>query len=233
LSNAYVYSAQDNLETMLDADNYNNYQRDFINKAINSVPGRKKTVLDFGAGIGTYADMVRTKKQPIDCVEPTAAQAKILKTKGYKVYKDIKDIKSKYDVIYALNVLEHIEDDQSILAALGGVVSDKGKIVIFVPAFRLIWTGLDDKAEHYRRYRINDMKRLAKATGLKIESVKYCDPVGFFGALVYKLIGGSGTLTPRSVFIFDRFFFPVSKFVEPIFRKILGKNVLVIFVKAP
>lgn len=226
----YAYSAQDNLETMLDADNYNAFQRNFIVKEIKSLKGKKK-VLDFGAGIGTYADMVRTAKQPVDCVEPDKSHTVELKKKGYKVYKDISDVKEKYDVIYSLNVLEHIEDDTSALKELGKHVSDRGSIVIFVPAFPLIFTKLDVKAEHFRRYKIKDFYELEKATGLKLKSIKYCDPVGFFGALVYKFIGGNGTLTPRSVYIFDKFLFPISIFIEPAFRKILGKNILAVFVK--
>lgn len=231
VSKAYAYSAQDNLEVMLDAANYNNFQRDFIRHEIKAVKGINKRVLDFGAGIGTYADMIRTKKQPIDCVEPTAAQAKILKQKGYKVYKDISDVKTKYDVVYALNVLEHIENDAEALAAIKAKLSDRGRIVIFVPAFQLIFTKLDVKAEHYRRYRIGDMRRLAREAGLELERVTYCDPVGFFSALAYRIFGGSGNLQPRSVHFFDSVLFPISMFLEPIFRKVLGKNVLAVFVQ--
>lgn len=229
MSRAYAYSAQDNLETMLDAVNYNNFQRDFINREIQAVKGTHKKVLDFGAGIGTYADMVGVDGQSIDCVEPTAAQAKILKQKGYKVYKDIRDVKTKYDIIYALNVLEHIEDDAAILSQIRDCLSHRGSIVIFVPAFQLIFSGLDIKAEHYRRYRIRDMKRLARSTGLELTDVKYVDPVGFFGALIYRIIGANGNLNPKSVHFFDRVLFPVSKFIEPAFRKLLGKNVLAVF----
>lgn len=231
MSKAYVYSAQDNLETMLDAVNYNRFQRDFIQAEIRAVKKKPAKVLDFGAGIGTYSDMVRTKKQPIDCVELDPNHAKILKQKGYKVFKDIKDVKHKYDLIFTLNVLEHIKDDTKALKSLANAVADNGEILVFVPAFMLIFSGLDVKAEHYRRYKISDMKRLASKAGLKIKSIKYVDPVGFFGALFYKIIGGSGTLTPRSVHIFDRYLFPISIFVEPLFRRLLGKNVLVVFVK--
>lgn len=229
MSKTYVYSAQDNLETMQDAVNYNRYQHDFIYKEIQRV--HAGSILDFGAGIGTYADMLQPDGLTIDCVELDPNHVAILQDKGYKVYTDIRTVPTKYDIIYSLNVLEHIEDDTAILQSLADTVSDKGEIVIFVPAFKLIWTGLDDKAEHLRRYRISDMKRLAKATGLEIKSIKYCDPAGFFGALVYRMIGGNGTLTPGSVKFFDRVAFPIGVALETVFKKILGKNVLVVFTK--
>lgn len=229
MNRTYAYSAQDNLETMADAVNYNRYQRDFILAEIHRLGAKK--VLDFGAGIGTYTDLVSAKGHSVECVELDPDQSKILKNKGYKVYSDIRNSKTKYDVIFSLNVLEHIKDDAAALTSLKNALADTGAIVVFVPAFQLVFSNLDVKAEHYRRYRIKDMRRLADKTNLKIRSIKYCDPVGFFGALFYRLTGASGKLTRGSVLFFDKILFPISVFVEPLFRKILGKNILVIFEK--
>lgn len=228
MAKTYAYSAQDNLETMLDAVNYNRFQRDFIYKEVQKIPKKTKRVLDFGAGIGTYADMVQDLGQKVDCAELDKNHIKILKKKGYEVYPELSKAKQKYDVIYSLNVLEHIEDDEAALATIKSALAKTGRVVIFVPAFRSIWTGLDDKAEHLRRYRIGDFKKLCQATGLEIENIKYCDQVGFAGAVVYKLIGGSGTLTPRSVHIFDTYLFPINKILEPLFGKLFGKNILAV-----
>jgi len=232
LSNkTYIYTGQENLEVMQGAVNYNRYQHDFIQKEIDKIDKSRKKVLDFGAGIGTYADTFKDASLIIDCVEPDPKQAKILKQKGYKVYKDIKEVKTKYDVIYSLNVLEHIKDDGEVLAGIKPCLSSKGVIVVYVPAFMVIFTKLDILVEHFRRYRIKDMRRLAQKSNLKLKSVKYCDPVGFTAALTYRVIGGSGNLNPRSIGVFDKFLFPISVFVEPLTKKLFGKNILAIFSK--
>ncbi|HUD06365.1 MAG TPA: class I SAM-dependent methyltransferase [Candidatus Saccharimonadales bacterium] len=231
MAKEYFYTAQDNLETMKDAVNYNRYQRDFIQREISKLKNKKVKILDFGAGIGTYADMLRELGHKIDCVEKGKVQAKILRQKKYKTHEDIKHVKTKYDVIYSLNVLEHIKDDKKILASLKDCLSKEGVIIIYVPAFMSIFSNLDVKAEHFRRYRIKDLKKLANQTNLELKRIKYCDPVGFMLAIVYRIIGGSGNLNPKTIGIFDKYLFPVSALSERIFKKMFGKNVLGVFAR--
>jgi SAM-dependent methyltransferase len=229
LSKQYAYTGQENLEAMKEAVNYNRYQYNFINCQIRKLKKRPKRILDFGAGIGTYADMFKDSGIIVDCVEPTPSQAKILKRKGYNVYKDIKDVNGRYDLVYVLNVLEHIKDDGKALDSLKTCLNDGGIIVVYVPAFSIIFTKLDIIAGHYRRYRIKEVKSLANNHGLFLTEVKYCDPIGFVLAIIYRIIGGSGELNTRSIYIFDKFLFPISVFLEHIFNKIFGKNILAIF----
>jgi SAM-dependent methyltransferase len=232
LAKQYAYTGQDNLEVMQDAVNYNRYQLDFLMKEINKLKkGQNVRILDVGAGIGTYADMLKGESVHVDCVEPDVKQAEVLVQKGYKVYKDINDIKEPYDVIYALNVLEHIKDDAALLADMKNHVAKDGRIIIYVPAFMVLFSKLDVLVEHFRRYRIKDVKQLARKTGLTISSVKYCDPIGFMSALAYRAVGGSGNLSHASVWIFDRILFPISKVLEFFTQKLFGKNVLVIYTK--
>ena len=226
----YQYNAQDNLERMQEAVNYNRYQRDFIVREISKIKKDKKKILDFGAGMGTYADMLKDKDWQVDCVEIDPREIKVLRAKGYKVYDGIKQVKTKYDVIYSLNVLEHIENDAKALAELKACLSDEGVIVIYVPAFSMIFSQLDVLADHFRRYRAKDLQNLAAKTGLKI-TVQYCDPVGFMGALAYRCLRRSGELKPSSIHIFDRYLFPVSMFLEPLTKNVFGKNALGVFSK--
>lgn len=231
MSKSYTYTAQDNLEVMKDAVNYNSYQCDFIEKEIKKFNNKSVKILDFGAGLGTFAEVLRARGYKIDCVEKDKNQAKVLTASGYKVYSDISKVKTKYDIIYSLNVLEHIKDDSKALTSLRTCLSKNGRIVIFVPAFMVIFTKLDVKAEHYRRYKIKQIKELADNSSLNISDVKYCDPVGFILALIYRIIGGDGNLNYKTIGLFDKYLFPLSVSLEPIFKKVMGKNVLAIFYK--
>src|SRR5258708_12830789 len=140
LDTKFVYTGQSILENVQGAVRYNRYQYDFIDGEIEGLKKKKGIkVVDFGAGIGTHTDMFKDDTRlAIDCVEPDSQQARILKQKGYVVYKDIQDVKQRYDVIYALNVFEHIKDDAGVLAQIKSLVADGGIIVIYVPAFMLI-----------------------------------------------------------------------------------------------
>ena len=216
---------------MQSAVNYNRYLYNLVKNEKDSLNKKKTRVLDFGAGIGTYADILKEQGIQVDCVEIDPNGVKVLKEKGYTVYKNVKEIKEKYDIVYSFNVLEHVEDDVSLLGDMKNAVTDKGSIIIYVPAFNIIFTKLDVLVEHLRRYRKSDMRELGVKNDISIKSLGYCDPVGFILALMYRFIGGNGNLNPKTIWIFDRILFPVSIALEHITKYFFGKNVLAIYKK--
>jgi len=227
----YLYTGQTNLEVMQSAVNYNKYLHDLVKREIRTTTKKNVKVLDFGAGIGTYADILKDRGIKVDCVEVDPNGVSVLKKKGYKVYSSAKEIKRKYDIVYSFNVLEHVEDDTALLREMKEVIKDDGSIIIYVPAFNSILTQLDVLVEHLRRYRSSDMTYLAIRSKLKIKRLQYCDPIGFILAYIYKLIGGSGNLNPKTIWIFDRILFPFSRALELVTRKLFGKNILVVYKK--
>ncbi len=229
-STNFVYTGQETLETLVEAKKYNNYLCNIIAREADKLKVKDIKILDFGAGVGTYTDLLSEKYQyRADCVEIDRKQASILRKKGYRVYDDISEVKTKYDIIFTLNVLEHIEDDEKAIADLKNCLSSQGVLVVYVPASKLLFSNLDREVQHFRRYRIKSLVDLAVKEKLITKEIKYCDPLGFFAALAYRICNGSGTLNPRSVRFYDKYLFPVSSFIEPVSKKAFGKNVLGIF----
>jgi len=58
----------------------------------------------------------------------------------------------KYDIIIAIDVLEHINDQELFLAGLKNLTKPNTLIIITVPAFSWLWSPHDDYLNHYRRY---------------------------------------------------------------------------------
>lgn len=226
----FKYTGGENLEAMTEAKNYNDYLISIIKSVIRNINRKKLKVLDFGAGSGTYADMLKKCDAEIDCLEPDLLLQKKLKKKGFRVYNDIAELKQNtYDVIYSLNVFEHIEKDVVIIQILKNTLKKRGRIIIYVPAFQILYSAMDKRVGHYRRYKKNRLAVMADAAGLEIETLKYCDPLGFGVALLYKLIGNKdGVLSTKSVKFYDRFVFPASKLIEPVTSRFVGKNALLI-----
>ena len=136
---------------------------------------------------------------------------------------------SSVDFIYTLNVLEHIEDDLKALNEWRGLLKKDGKILIYVPAFQVLYSSMDKKVGHYRRYRKKDLINKLNLAGYKILKVQYVDIVGFFASLLYKFTNdGSGDLNPKTIEIYDRIIFPVSRVLDLIFGRWVGKNIYVI-----
>lgn len=224
----FAYTGCDNLEVMAEAVNYNRFLVDCVERHVSSPSVR---VLDFGAGAGTYADMLGERGITPDCLEPDPDLQRVLRSKGYTVV-DLETVTSdaeKYDVIYTLNVLEHIKNDQEASDQLASLLRPGGRLVVYVPALEVLFTSMDVKVEHYRRYRRKQLDRILRNAGLEIVESRYCDPVGFFATLAYKVAGRSdGTINPAALKLYDRAIFPLSKALQAVTGKLFGKNVLVV-----
>lgn len=224
--NEFIYTGGEVLESMAEAVNYNKYLTDIINSHVKS---KSAKILDFGAGSGTYADILSQNGLIIDCMEPDRKQQKQLLKKGYHVFKDIDDIKpGTYDVIYSLNVFEHIENDIDEFEKVSKLLKKRGIVIVYVPAFNILFTNMDVLVEHYRRYRLKRLSSMAKKARLKIVELQYNEPIGFFAALTYRIIKGDGRLKPKQVRLYDKLIFPTSRSLQPITKKLFGKNAILI-----
>jgi SAM-dependent methyltransferase len=57
-----------------------------------------------------------------------------------------------FDLIAALDVLEHLDDDEAALRALAAQLRSGGMLLVTVPAFPFLWSKHDDEHHHRRRY---------------------------------------------------------------------------------
>jgi SAM-dependent methyltransferase len=189
-----------------------------------------KSVMDFGAGIGTLSQIFfsKTGVKP-DGVELDLSQREILISRGFNCYPSIEDTDGLYDLIFTSNVLEHIEDDKKTLLQLRSKLTETGLLLIYVPAFESIWTNMDDKVGHYRRYKIKDLTSKLHETGYKILKIHYCDSLGFLLSLLFKFVGNkNGAPSSFSLTIYDNLLLPISNFLDVFFSKYFGKNIFVV-----
>lgn len=220
----FSYTGTKSLEILQEAKNYNQFLEDELVQFVKP----EKQVVDFGAGIGEFAQRVRGRGVDIVCVElDVELQAHLQKNK-FITYSSINDIQP-VSRVYSLNVLEHIEDDVSALKNIHSKLRDRGKLFLYVPAFMCLYTDFDKHVGHYRRYRRGEIMDKLKLAGFQIERSEYVDSVGFFCWFVMgRLPSDKTTINPLMVKIFDRFLFPLSRVADCLLNKLFGKNLLVI-----
>jgi SAM-dependent methyltransferase len=220
-----VYSGVDNLGLMAEAVNYNQY---LIN-LIKAYAGSTKTLVDFGAGTGTFARSMSEQGYQVVCIEPDASMRSSLMAQQFTTYSDITQLSgATLDFIYTLNVLEHIEDDSEAMDQLFAALRPGGRLLVYVPAFGILYTSMDRKVGHYRRYRRRSLVRALHAAGFEIDQARYVDSLGFFAALLYRWLGNErGDLNRSALCFYDRAAFPVSRALDKIFSRLFGKNLLV------
>lgn len=168
------------------------------------------------------------------CIEPDLSQREDLIEAGFKVLPDIDSLPDEsLPFVFSLNVFEHIEDDQRAIEQIYQKLAPSGALLLYVPAFHCLWSSLDDKVRHYRRYTKETLRTLVRPK-FSIEKLQYADSLGFIAALTFRLLRKDATsLTAQSIAWYDKWIFPLSRVLDILFHRFFGKNVFVVCRKIP
>jgi SAM-dependent methyltransferase len=223
------YTGRDNLEVMQEAVNYNAW----LCSLVTSRAGTTASLLDFGAGSGTFANAFAAYGYRVCCVEPDEVLRQRLAAAGLAALSSAEQLAdNSCDFIYSFNVLEHIADDAAAIQRLASALKSGGTLLIYVPAFQWLFSEMDRKVGHVRRYRRAGLKRLIEAGGLRVVSTRYADCLGFLATVAYKILGPrDGSINPRSVRLYDRWMFPLSRRLDRFAGFSVGKNLVAVAIK--
>jgi SAM-dependent methyltransferase len=158
--------------------------------------GKPFRFYDAGAGFGQYSYFIlkKFKKAKIHAIDLKTnymdSFVDYAKKNGWQNFKaqqaDLVDYipKKNYDLIIAIDILEHIEDDEQVLQNFRNVLNKNGKLIISSPS------NFDESAkftaEHVRPgYSKEDICSKLKRAGFKIISFEYS--YGKFGQIYWKL----------------------------------------------
>lgn len=219
-----AYTGVQNLEAMEEAHNYYAFLTDLVEQG----GGAARSALDFGAGTGTMARALTARGWSVGCVEPDP-DLRAGALQSFATFASLADVPTaSVAYLYTLNVLEHVADDAACLAEIRRVLAPGGRLLVYVPAFHVLWTAMDDRVGHVRRYRRRELVERVRAAGLTIDASAYADCLGFGAALAWRVVGTrDGLITPASVRHYDRFLFPASRALDAVTGRRVGKNVYV------
>jgi SAM-dependent methyltransferase len=193
--------------------------------------GEPRTILEFGAGRGEFID--RFLNHPLlktMAVEIDEGYVSLLSGR-HATYRTLEEVPGNVDFIFTVDVLEHIEDDERILRLLHRTLGHGGMLLVYVPARPELYSAFDTSIGHFRRYRLGELRRKAVGAGFVVATLRYDDFLGYF-ASVYNKFTTDGSLDPRAVRLYDRWFVPLSGFLESVIRPPIGKNILLVARKA-
>eukprot|EP00439_Symbiodinium_sp_Y106_P089111 s1_g1647.t1 len=220
------------LELQIAEKHLENYNQGIVGECLRSV-GSVTSCVDFGAGIGTLSLIFRDKfgVTPV-CVEIDEENKRHLAERGFEYVDDINAIGKRVDLVFSSNVLEHIEDDLAALRAIREKLDQNGYVFLYLPAFMVLWTNMDETVGHFRRYTRAELKQKLQSVGFDVEAIYFADSVGFFASLAMKLFGHnseSGIGSPSSLAFYDRYILPISRFLDAAGLKFFfGKNVIAV-----
>ena len=71
----------------------------------------------------------------------------------------------EFDAIGAFDVIEHIDDDETVLQQIGQSLKPGGLLFLTVPQHRWLWSAVDDHACHVRRYTARELHAKLRRAG--------------------------------------------------------------------
>jgi SAM-dependent methyltransferase len=228
------FGAADDLEQLGSAKNFFDWVLDQFEHQLHG------DVLEVGAGTGTitrklverHADIVVTAIEPAanmaEELLPFAALHPRVDARRGSLADDVVP-EARFDAVLYLNVLEHIADDRAEVRLAARALRPGGALLVFGPAHEWLYSDLDHKAGHYRRYSVPELRDVVRAAGLVVESCRYFDVLGVLPYwLVYRVLRHSD-ITGSTTWAYDRLAVPFSRVVQRALRTPpIGKNVVLV-----
>jgi SAM-dependent methyltransferase len=79
--------------------------------------------------------------------------------------------RSAFDAVGAFDVIEHIPEDEEVMASVHRALRPGGLFIVTVPQHAWMWSAADEQAHHQRRYSRADLRAKLERQGFK---VRYC-----------------------------------------------------------
>jgi SAM-dependent methyltransferase len=192
------------------------------------------SVAEVGAGMGSFSALVlEAGIGRLAAFEPSAnmfphlqhAVGHDVRAKAVNDFFRADQVAERFDSILYVNVLEHIEDDAAEVANAREALNPGGHLLIFVPALPWLYSELDRKVGHFRRYIKKDLEQLVSSRGFSIVRARYFDLAGVIPWYVnFVLLGNS--IGSGSVSAYDKVVVPIMRRVEGLLTPTVGKNVI-------
>jgi SAM-dependent methyltransferase len=151
-----------------------------------AIPPANGRILEIGCGTGHNLEMLgsfgHVDALELDDEARAIAEKRLGRTVMSAPLPELAGVPQRnYDLVAALDVIEHIEDDHAALAAIATRLKAGGKFVMTVPAHQWMWSAHDTVNHHKRRYSKRALRRLVDASPLKLEAI------GYFNSLLFPL----------------------------------------------
>jgi SAM-dependent methyltransferase len=134
--------------------------------------------LDFGCGTGANLPVVARCGRPVGMDRERRALLYARERGGYAGLFDadggalpLPD--GTLGWAFALDVLEHLDDDAGAAAELFRALRPGGRLVITVPAFPALWGPQDDVSHHRRRYTRRRLLDVVRGAGFRVRRITY------------------------------------------------------------
>ncbi|MCS6904675.1 MAG: class I SAM-dependent methyltransferase [Bacteroidia bacterium] len=228
---------QQTLEAIAQAYKFNEWMYQTI------VPYTQGKILEVGSGIGNISQFFLKNGQNLYVSDIRKNYCNILKER-FASYPNLGDILlldlvhphfdkvyAKYlgyfDSVFALNVIEHIENDLLAINNSKKLLKPQGTLIILVPAYPALYNRFDEELFHYRRYTKKTLNALFEQNNITILKSFYFNVMGIPGWYISGKIQKNKTIPKNQMKIYEMFV-PLFKLIDKLTLQKVGLSVVTV-----
>ena len=226
--------AADDLEIMQQARRYAGHVFDLFRSHVGA------RVLEVGCGISTMSRRLVDVADSVVAIEPNDACAAIARRAlgdhprfelrvCHLEQCDRAELAShRFDTVFCVNVLEHIEDDVAALHTFRDVIVPGGRVLIFVPAVQAAYGPLDAALGHHRRYSKRSLATAFRDAGLELLTLRYTNPIGLLGWMYGAYVTRSTQHSATQIRLFETLVAPWALPLERVLAPPIGLSLVAV-----
>lgn len=223
------------LQAIKEADAFNRWMYDQI------APFIESPVLEIGSGIGNISKCCLEDGHSLVMTDIRQEYIEFLKENFSEERQEViqldlveenfnekyKSYFGKFKTVFALNVIEHIENDSLAIQNASKLLYAGGKLIILVPAHAILYNRIDSNLFHFKRYGFNDLSTLMQTSPLKLDSIKGFNGLGIAAWVYGGLFSRKGVIAGGDMKLYNRLV-PIAKWVDRITFFKLGLSLIAV-----
>ena len=206
-------------------------------------PFLKGEILEIGSGIGNISQFAIREGLFITLSDINPQYQQLL-TEKFSAQSNVKGVysmdlqhpsftdqyqheKEKYDTVFYLNVIEHLEHDAVAIANSHFLLKKGGNLIILAPAYNWLYCRIDKELGHHRRYTLKRLASLFPSSRFSILQQQYFNVIGITGWFLFGKLLGKKQIDSGEMSVFNRLV-PLFKLADRICFKKTGLSAIVI-----
>ena len=150
-------------------------RNELIDWALRTYFPRARSFFEVGCGTGVVLAALRVRRMEIAFAggEPFAAGVEVARSRLpdvplYQLDGRRLPFEEEFDVVGAFDVLEHVDDDEAVLAQMHQAAKPGGGILVSVPQHPRLWSAVDEFSRHRRRYTRRELVDKVESAGFRV-----------------------------------------------------------------
>lgn len=196
--------------------------------------------LEIGSGIGNISSVFVSNNRSLFLSDYKEEYCSLLKErfagepeiKGiFRIDLAAKDFETRhagllgtFDTVFALNVIEHIEDDTLAVANCAKLLTPGGRLILLLPAYQALFNRWDLQLGHYRRYTERSVRVLLSGE-LEVIKTWHFNLAGIFGWFLFGSVFRRGLIAKGQIKAYEALI-PLFRFADWITFRRIGLSVI-------